>query len=58
MLYRSLIIVLLAVASLYAQSELSKSRFIVQADLNYTKLYGRINISRTAIGLLVKMTVL
>ena len=39
MLYRSLIIVLLAVASLYAQSELSKSRFIVQADLNYTKLY-------------------
>ena len=40
MLYRSFIVVLLAIVSLFAQNEnLFKSRFIVQTDLDYTKLY-------------------
>ena len=40
MLARSFIVVLFAVASLFAQNENSfKSRFIVQTELNYTKLY-------------------
>ena len=40
MLYRSFIVVLLAIVSSFARNEKSpKSHFVVQTELNYTKLY-------------------